>query len=106
NRAEANYFLGNTADALADLNLIRTRSGLTASTTLTGAALLAEIYRQRRLEFGFEGQRWFDLKRTGQNVVKAAGQGGGLVYTDFRILANIPINELSTNKSIRQNFGY
>ncbi|WP_375445439.1 RagB/SusD family nutrient uptake outer membrane protein [uncultured Fibrella sp.] len=106
NRAEANYFLGNTADALADLNVIRTRAGLPASTTLTGAPLLAEIYRQARLEFGFEGHRWFDLKRTSQNVVKAAAQGGGLIYGDFRYLAPIPVNELSTNAGIKQNFGY
>lgn len=108
NRAEANYYLGNTAAALADLNVIRTRCGLPARTTteLTGSALLSEILRQRRLEFGFEGHRWFDLKRTGQSVVKAAAQGGGLAYTDFRILAPIPVNELSTNKNIRQNFGY
>lgn len=108
NRAEANYNLGNTADALTDLNIIRVRSGLPArtATELTGIALLNEIYRQARLEFGFEGHRWFDLKRTGQNVVKAAAQGGGLLYTDYRILANIPVNELSTNKNIKQNFGY
>lgn len=105
NRAEANYNLGNVTDALADLNVIRQRSGLPAS-TLTGAPLLTEIMRQERLEFGFEGHRWFDLKRTGQNVVKATAQGGGLVYTDNRILAPIPVNELSTNKSIQQNFGY
>lgn len=105
NRAEANYNLGNIDAALADLNVIRQRSGLPAS-TLTGAPLLAEIMRQERLEFGFEGHRWFDLKRTGQNVVKATAQGGGLNYTDNRILAPIPVNELSTNKSIKQNFGY
>jgi hypothetical protein len=106
NRAEANYFLGNTAAALTDLNVIRTRSGLPARTELTGVALLAEITRQKRLEFAFEGHRWFDLKRRGLDVVKAAAQGNGLVYTDFRILAPIPVNELSTNKTIKQNFGY
>ncbi len=105
NRAEANYNLSNSTDALADLNVIRQRCGLPA-VTLTGAPLLAEIQRQERLEFGFEGHRWFDLKRTGQSVVKATAQGGGLAYTDFRILAPIPVNELSTNKSIKQNFGY
>ncbi len=105
NRAEANYNLGNTTDALTDLNVIRQRCGLTAS-TLTGASILTEIYRQERLEYGFEGHRWFDLKRTGQNVVKAAAQGGGLAYTDNRILAPIPVNELSTNRNIVQNFGY
>lgn len=108
NRAEANYFLGNAAAALADLNTIRTRCGLPARTAaeLPDVALLNEILRQRRLEFGFEGQRWFDLKRRGLPVVKPAAQGGGLLATDFRILAPIPVNELSTNRNIRQNFGY
>ncbi len=105
NRAEANYNLGNTADALTDLNVIRQRCGLTAA-TLTGSTVLTEIYRQERLEYGFEGHRWFDLKRTGQAVVKATAQGGGLAYTDNRILAPIPLNELSTNRNIVQNFGY
>lgn len=108
NRAEANHFQGNAAAALADLNVIRTRCGLPARTVdeLSGAAVQTEILRQRRLEFGFEGQRWFDLKRRGLPVVKVAAQGGGLAATDFRILAPIPINELSTNRSIVQNFGY
>jgi starch-binding outer membrane protein, SusD/RagB family len=108
NRAEANAQLGNFTAALADLNIIRTRCGLPAltTTTIANTAILPEILRQARLEFGFEGHRWFDLKRLGQNVVKATAQGGGLTNTDFRILAPIPLNELSTNKNIRQNFGY
>lgn len=109
NRAEANAMLGNTADALTDLNIIRTRSGLPARTDLTGAALLTEILRQRRLEFGFEGHRWFDLKRRGQDVVKTiplSTTPNNVPFNDPRILAPIPGNELSTNKSIKQNFGY
>ncbi len=106
NRAEANAQLGNTAAALTDLNAIRTRSGLAARTELTGDALTNEILRQSRLEFGFEGHRWFNLKRRGQPVIKATAQGGGLTYGDFRYLAPIPVNELSTNQNIQQNFGY
>lgn len=109
NRAEASAMLGNTAEALADLNLIRTRSGLPARTDLTGATLLTEILRQRRLEYAFEGHRWFDLKRRGQDVTKTiplSTTPNNVPYTDFRILANIPLNELSTNKSVKQNFGY
>lgn len=106
NRAEANALLSNAADALTDLNTIRTNRGLPARVSLTGDALLADILLQRRLEFAFEGQRWFDLKRRGQDVIKATAQGGGLPYNDYRILSNIPLNEVSTNKNIRQNFGY
>lgn len=107
NRAEANaQIIGNTTAALADLNAIRVRSGLPAFASTDAVALFSEIGRQERLEFGFEGHRWFDLKRKGLPIVKAAAQGGGLAPTDFRILAPIPVNELSTNKNVKQNFGY
>ncbi|AQG78512.1 RagB/SusD family nutrient uptake outer membrane protein [Spirosoma montaniterrae] len=106
NRAEANAMLGNDAAALTDVNAIRTRSGLTARTVLTGAPLLTEILKQRRIEFAFEGHRWFDLKRRGQDIVKTGAGVTTVPYTDIRILANIPVNELQTNRNIRQNAGY
>jgi starch-binding outer membrane protein, SusD/RagB family len=116
NRAEANIALGNGAPALADLNVVRTNRGLTAGTAAevgTGApalaTLLEETLRQRRLEYAFEGHRWFDLKRRGQNVTKTiplSTTPNNIPYADFRFLANIPVNEVSTNKNIRQNFGY
>jgi starch-binding outer membrane protein, SusD/RagB family len=104
NRAEANYELGNIAGALADINLIRTRSGLTAlAATVTGAPLLAEILRQRRLEFAFEGHRFFDLKRRGENIVKIPRD---IAFTDFLILARIPTGQISLNPNLKQNSGY
>jgi hypothetical protein len=103
NRAEANAMLGNTTAALTDLNAIRTRAGLPASTLTDNTAILTEILRQRRLEYGFEGHRWFDLKRRGQDIIKVQGN---VPYTDYRLLANIPTTELVTNPNIRQNFGY
>lgn len=115
NRAEANFQLNNAATALADLNLIRTNRGLLArtaadyATATTGPLLLTEILRQRRLEYAFEGHRWFDLKRRGQDVIKnipLSTIANNIPYNDYRILANIPVNEVSTNKNIKQNFGY
>lgn len=104
NRAEANYELGNFADALADVNRIRTRVGLTAlESTVTGPALLTEILRQRRLEFAFEGHRFFDLKRRGLDLVK---QPRSIAFTDFVILARIPTGQISLNPNLKQNFGY
>ncbi|MFN4147671.1 MAG: RagB/SusD family nutrient uptake outer membrane protein [Runella sp.] len=102
-RAEANYELGNTTDALTDLNVIRTRAGLPAATGLTGQALLDEIMRQRRLEFAFEGHRFFDLKRRGMDIIKAPRN---IAFTDFLILARIPVGEISLNPKLKQNFGY
>lgn len=110
NRGEANALLGNRVAALADLNAIRTNRGLPASAEIQGNDLLAAaIFRQRRLEYAFEGHRWFDLKRTGRDIVKTiplSTTANNLPYNDYRILANIPVNEVSTNKNIRQNFGY
>lgn len=105
NRAEANYMLGNEADALKDLNTVRTRAGLPEKTAeeLSGQALLDEILKQKRLEFAFEGHRWFDLKRRGQDIVKSPLT---IPFTDFRILAQIPTGEINNNPKLRQNFGY
>jgi hypothetical protein len=104
NRAEAYYQLNRAADALADLNVIRTRAGLPAApATLTGAALLTEILKQRRVELAFEGHRFWDLKRYGREIVK---QPANLPFNDFRVLAPIPNSDISNNPNLRQNFGY
>lgn len=109
--AEAHYHLGNTAQAQANLAfVIRNRylgtggATLTSVTvSLTGEALLNEILRQRRLEFAFEGHRFFDLKRNGLNIARPLGT---LLYTDFRILAPIPQSEIDANPNLVQNAGY
>ncbi|QIP13491.1 RagB/SusD family nutrient uptake outer membrane protein [Spirosoma aureum] len=103
NRAEAYYRLGKEADAIKDLNTIRTRSGLAEKTTLTGAALLDEIIKQRRLEFAFEGHRFWDLKRLGRDIVKLPTT---VPFTDYRILARIPIAEINNNPKLKQNYNY
>lgn len=117
NRAEANFQLNNVTEALTDLNMIRTNRGLpsrtlaalTPGTSTVPTLLVSEILRQRRLEYAFEGHRWFDLKRRGTDIVKTiplSTTANNLPYNDYRILANIPVNEVSTNKNIQQNFGY
>lgn len=103
NRAEAYYNLGRVADALKDLNTIRTRSGLPEKTGLVSDALLNEIIKQRRLEFAFEGHRFWDLKRLGRDMIKSPSN---LPFTDYRILARIPINEINNNPNLKQNYGY
>jgi hypothetical protein len=111
NRAEAYATPGspafNEANALADLNTVRVARGLTA-VALTGAALYNEIIQQRKLEFAFEGQRWFDLKRLGRDVIKVGLYAGAVdvAFTDTRILANIPQREVDGNPSLVQNPGY
>ena len=71
----------------------------------TQSALFEEIIRQRRLEFAFEGHRFFDLKRLGRDLVKAPHYNA-VVYTDFRMLPAIPVRETDNNPNLVQNFGY
>lgn len=77
----------------------------TFDAALTGSALFEEIIRQRRLEFAFEGHRFFDLKRLGRDITNKA-QSGNLLYTDFRVLAPFPVRETDLNPALLQNFGY
>jgi starch-binding outer membrane protein, SusD/RagB family len=69
-RAEANLGLGNVAAAIADIDIIRTRSGGLAPTTLTGSSpaadVLTEILLQKRYSLAFEGHRWIDVRRYGR----------------------------------------
>jgi len=102
NRAEAYAALNQTAAANAELNKIRTRANL-AAVNLQGDALKAEILQQRRLEFAFEGHRFFDLKRLGMPIVK---ESETIAFEDLRILSRIPVREVEINTNLKQNFGY
>jgi hypothetical protein len=110
NRAEA-YARTNQLDkAVTDVNVIRTRAGLTALdyTTLNQQQVIDAVLLQRRLELAFEGHRWYDLIRLQQDVNKAAGSlaSGTVAYTDFRILSALPTTEIDNNSNLKQNPGY
>ncbi|MEZ4902316.1 MAG: RagB/SusD family nutrient uptake outer membrane protein [Spirosomataceae bacterium] len=96
-RAEANFRLGTTVGAapLADVNLIRTRAGVSALTTLT----LAAVLKERKLELAFEGQQVHDIKRT-------KGIVGTTAYNANNLVLPIPQREIDTNKKLVQNQGY
>ncbi|MCL7986403.1 RagB/SusD family nutrient uptake outer membrane protein [Sphingobacterium sp. lm-10] len=102
NRAEAHAALNQTAAANTELNKIRTRANL-AAVNLQGDALKAEILQQRRLEFAFEGHRFFDLKRLGLPIVK---ESETIAFQDLRVLSRIPVREIEININLEQNFGY
>ena len=57
--AEAAFALGNTADALTDINKLRVRAGLPAQTTIDRV----KIWHERRVELAMEHDRFFDLVR-------------------------------------------
>jgi len=99
-RAEARAQLDNTAGAVTDLNAVRDRAGLSGTTAITAADLLLAVENERRLEFGFEAHRWFDLVRTGRAAAV-------LNITDpTKLLLPIPIAQLQLDNALVQNPGY
>lgn len=106
NRAEAYAEAGDEASARADVNALRAQRSL-GPIADTGQALMDAILKERRKELAFEGQRWFDLKRRGLDIPKPASSGlGPLPYSDFRILAPLPNNEVQSDALLQQNPGY
>lgn len=116
NRAEAHAKAGQSAEALADLNEIRTSRGLTAAGNLSGDALIGAILEERRREFMFEGQRYFDLIRNSLPVARNYCNQPTEVQTpsctlnadDPKAIAPIPQAEIDANPGLKgqQNQGY
>lgn len=100
-RAEAlNEVSYPNTDAFAALNTIRNRAGLSNLTTseLTSQAQFRlAVEKERRLELAFEGNRFFDLRRTGRidNVLPDIGtlKANGWYFP-------IPQTEIDTNDNI------
>jgi starch-binding outer membrane protein, SusD/RagB family len=117
-RAEIQSLTGspvfNAANALADLKAIKSRRYVgyagsaieTADNALTPDQIYEEVLRQRRIEFAYEGHRFFDFKRLGRNIVKSAPSTATLLFTDARILAPILQADVDGNPNLVQNFGY
>ena len=108
-RAEANAQLGNTAQAQADVDLIRQRAQPSAAAvTATGAALIDEVLLERRKELAFEGQRLWDLMRYKQDVVRTNCTAPicTITYPNNRVILPIPEAELDANPNIEPNPGY
>ena len=99
-RAEARFRQGNTAGALADLNVLRARVGAPALTAVNETTLLNE----RLYELTYEAKRRQDLIRFGRFTnawsFKPATQG-------FRILFPVPQIQLDASDGVlQQNPGY
>ena len=90
---------------LSLLDPIRTRAGLAnldANDLISQAAVRQAIQDERRLELAFEGQRWFDLVRTGA----VSAEMGETIDSKYHIFP-IPESEvLASLGVITQNEGY
>jgi hypothetical protein len=104
-RAEARAELGDLAGAKEDLNLLRSRAGLSAVATGDQALLLQAIAKERQTELFCEwGNRWLDLKRTGKaDAVLSAEKAG---WNPAAALYPVPLSELQHNPNLVQNPGY
>ncbi|MFK7949691.1 MAG: RagB/SusD family nutrient uptake outer membrane protein [Saprospiraceae bacterium] len=94
---------GDESKARGYVNEVRARVGLGAITS-SGNALLEDIYTERRLELACEGQRFFDLVRTGKAATALASDG--FVAGKSEVLP-IPQSEMDlANGALTQNPGY
>lgn len=116
--AEALNEQGKSALALAPLNRVRKRAGLTDIVSTDQTELRTIILHERRVELAFENSRWTDLLRTGKaiNVINAFGvkirqqlpflSSDAYVIDNHHLLFPIPQNEVGLNPKIIQNPGY
>ncbi|HOV44784.1 MAG TPA: RagB/SusD family nutrient uptake outer membrane protein [Ferruginibacter sp.] len=119
NRAEAYFKLNNETSALADLNTLKSNRYFSYTpVTLSGTALINEIYLEHRLEMAFEGDRFFDLKRRNIPVQRDGSfgeraDGTGTPYVTLTIPLGsklyqlpYPVDEINYNTNFTQNPGY
>ena len=103
--AEALNENGKTQEATDTLNTIRIRAGATTYSGLSQDDLREKIYLERRLELYLEGQRWFDLVRTGRALQVMAPYG----MKDYMTVFPIPqaqIDIINDPAILPQNPGY
>ncbi len=97
------------------LNAVRTRAGIGAVLGLSTAAFRDSVWLERRREFLFEGQRWFDLSRWGtlDAAIRAKTAELGSLAPNETYLHGVPSNllplpqpELNRNPNLTQNPGW
>jgi starch-binding outer membrane protein, SusD/RagB family len=109
--AEALNKLGDKATAITRINTVRAAAGNTGAggmpnvtevtTSTTTDSLESYILKERGLEFGFEGKRWFDLLRIAR---RRQAEQGGTAGRDFLlkyIFKRIPASDQVTRDAIR-----
>jgi hypothetical protein len=116
-RAEARLKQNNTAGARQDIDAVRTRAGLAATTATTPPEIMAAIEKEKQLELFQEwGQRWMDLKRwpgitnpgisRAEEVMAVVTPKKGGVWSKNWLKFPIPVNDIRNGPNMKQNEGY
>jgi hypothetical protein len=105
-RAECRAQQDNIDGAKSDLNIIRSRAGLVNTTANNQDSMLLAISHERQVELFCEwGQRWCDLKRSGNaNAILGDRKAPNWQPTDS--VYPIPAYEIQNNPFLVQNAGY
>ncbi|WP_019987590.1 RagB/SusD family nutrient uptake outer membrane protein [Rudanella lutea] len=99
---------GATATAYANINAVRKRAGLPdLATGLSKDAFIEAVLQERAWEFFAEGDRWYDLTRTGK-FLTVIPKAVNSVYPTRNVQAKnkyfpIPQDELNANPKLEQN---
>lgn len=113
--AEASNELGNSATAHEYINKVRKRARFNGTAFLnvlpdyvglTKDQFKAAVLQERRMEFVAEGQRWFDLVRTGTLEILVPIAKPGVQPQAKHYLFPIPQRERDLNENLTQNNGY
>jgi hypothetical protein len=99
--AEAALQTGHAGDAQTDLNLIRTRAGLTSI-----AVSIPNVWKERRVELAMEQDRFFDIVRQGRAAMLLQALGKSFVAGKNEVFP-IPQPEIDLSGGrLTQNPGY
>jgi hypothetical protein len=105
NYAEALNELSHTEQALIEINKVRNRAGLPALSGLDTQQTLDAIFAERRVEFVWEFNFWYDLVRAGR-AAEFLQKEYGRKLQPHQTLFPIPQRELDLNSNLIQNPGY
>ena len=100
-KAEALNENNQTALAAVELDKVRARAGLAATTASGQAEMRDAIRKERRRELGFEFHRFFDVMRYGKEYAEKA-LGSDLKWQEPRFFYPIPQAETDANAALNK----
>ena len=95
------------ATSVSDINALITKRGLAE----VAAVGVTDVYAERRKELCFEGNRLFDLSRTGRGLDRDEAEtfvsgDVDVAFPNYKWAMPIPYYEMDANPNIKQNTGY